>query len=542
MIDLLIGLSTPASRAAAARSLAARLGVDEVLLFVRDPELGALLPAAGMAQTLRGGPSWWQFLKEDVVADGLHRREVEFPPGCWRGASACTGDRVTVVMLGADPAAADLAALQAALPWLAATLINEQRLQWAQVELRQARELSQRSAALSQALESARSEAAQLNVQLREEDRRKDQFLAMLAHELRNPLAGVVASLQVLRHGKLDSPTQHKTLALMERQSFQLQRLVDDLMDVARVNHGKIALDLQPLVLQDVLHGSVENNRHSMQARGHTLTLRIAEQQLVVKADAMRLTQVFSNLLHNAIKYTDSGGQISIDAQQMGDSVKVSVTDSGVGIDPTMLESVFKLFQQAPVALDRSLGGLGLGLTLVRKLLALHDGRVEAHSGGHGQGSTFMVWLPLHAGPPLARAPAPGAALDAHADPLHVLVIEDNADVAEALCELLSVYGHSAESASRGKAGLARIERGDIDLVLLDLGLPDIDGYEVVKQIRAAGHRTLPVVALTGYGGADVAQAAREAGFDDHRVKPLGDDALTEVLAMAAGVARRRRG
>lgn len=538
MIDLLIGLSTPDGRAGAACGLAARLGVDEVLVFVRDPELGTMLPAAGMAQTLRAGPDWWQFLKT-AAAEGLHHAEVDLPPGSRRPATACTVGPLALVMLGGDPAAEGLAALRAALPLLAVTLANEQRRRLAEVEVQQARELSHRSMALSQALEAARSEAARLNVQLREEDRLKDQFLAMLAHELRNPLAGVVASLQTLRHGADDADPRQKTLALMERQSSQLQKLVDDLMDVARVSHGRIGVERKPVSLQDVLHGSVESNRHALDAAGHTLSLQAPGQALIVNADAVRLTQVFSNLLHNAIKYTDRGGRIGIDVTRHGGNVAVAVSDSGIGIDPAMLDSVFRLFLQAPVALDRSQGGLGLGLTLVRKLLDLHDGRVEAYSAGRGRGSTFTVWLPL-----LDAQPAPSAEPRLPASQgaaLRVLVIEDNADVAEALCELLQSYGHSADSVPDGRAGLAQIEHGGIDLVLLDLGLPDMDGYEVVRRIRAAGHHTLRVVALTGYGGHDVTQAARDAGFDDHCVKPLGGAALDRMLELACAAAAARR-
>ena len=501
-----------------------------MLLYVRDPELGVLLPAAGMPQTVRAGPGWSQFLKL-AADDGVHRSEVELPLGHRRAATSCTCGQLAVVMLGGESPPADLDELQTALPLLAATLVNEQRLRLAQVQRQQAHEMSQRSAALSRALETARSEAARLNVQLREEDHLKDQFLAMLAHELRNPLAGVVASLQVLSMSEVGAPLQRKTLELMERQCAQLQRLVDDLMDVARVSHGRIELDLQPLVLQDVLQGSIEGIRHAVEAKDHTLTLQLPDTALVVNADAMRLTQVFSNLLHNAIKYTDRGGRISVEARQEGDGVAVDVTDSGIGIDALMLDAVFELFQQAPVALDRSQGGLGLGLTLARKLLALHRGRVQAHSAGRGRGSTFTVGLPLQAGgiPIRIEAPATG-----QAGGLRVLVIEDNVDVAEALCDLLNVYGHSASFAENGLAGLEQIERGGIDLVLLDLGLPDMDGYEVARRIRAAGHHELPVVALTGYGGPEVTRATRDAGFSSHCVKPLDDTALDAVLAMAA--------
>ncbi len=529
MIDLLIGLSAPATRPAAARGLAARLAVDEVLIFVRDPELGVMLPAAGMPQTMRAGPSWRQFLRR-AADEGIHCDEVEFPAGSRRSACACNADRAAVVMLGGEPLPAGLLALQQVLPLLAIMLDNEQRLRLAEVALQQARDQSRRSGVLSQALEAARSEASSLNVQLQEEDRLKDQFLAMLAHELRNPLAGVVASLQMLRRGEVTAPQRQRALELMARQSAQLEKLVDDLMDVARVNHGRIALDPQPLVLQDVLRASVESNRHAIEAKGLALELRLPDEMLVVDADTVRLTQVFSNLLHNATKYTDRGGHIAVAMQRDGDQAVVTIADSGIGIDPNMLDAVFALFNQGPVTLDRSQGGLGLGLKLVRKLLALHGGRVTAHSQGHGLGSTFTVWLPLHAGQlPRADEPQPMPAR-----PLNVLIIEDNPDVAEALCELLSMDGHNAEPASRGQAGLARIARGGIDLVLLDLGLPDMDGYEVVRRIRAAGHRTLRVVALTGYSGPDVSRATREAGFDDHRVKPLIGSDLDEVLAKAA--------
>ena len=366
---------------------------------------------------------------------------------------------------------------------------------------------------------------------LRELNRRKDEFLATLAHELRNPLAPLLSSLAVLRlSGTLDSHRQ--LIELMERQLGHLVHLVDDLLDVSRVTSGKINLRVERLELREVIDAAAEMCRPGLARAGHRFERRVPDQPLPLDGDRTRLVQILTNVLGNACKYTPNGGHIELTAERDGPDVVVRITDTGIGIPPDMLPRVFDVFTQVGRSLDRSQGGLGLGLALVHKLVEMHGGTVWAESRGLGLGSTFVVRLPLAAGPiertaRLSRdgepAPAPRG--------LRVLVVDDNRDAADSLDLLLQFLGNETATAYSGPEALDLARRFRPHLVLLDIGLPGMTGYEVAARLRddptVAG---AVIVALTGWGTAEDRSRSREAGFDHHMTKPIDADQLAELL------------
>jgi PAS domain S-box-containing protein len=378
------------------------------------------------------------------------------------------------------------------------------------------------------------SRQKQVEEELREADRRKDEFLATLAHELRNPLAPLRNSLSVLRLAG-EGPGRERVYATMERQVDQMVRLVDDLLEVSRITSGKIALRRERVELAAVLRAAIETSGPLVEASRHRLALSLPDEPLFLDADPLRLAQVFANLLNNAAKYTEEGGQISLAARREGAAAVVSVRDDGVGIPPDRLAEVFDLFSQVDRSLGRAQGGLGIGLTLVRRLVEMHGGRVEAHSEGPGRGSEFVVTLPLAAGGARSTAsgevPAgPQAAVRA---PHRVLVVDDNVDAGESLELLLRVLGVEARVVHDGEAALAAMSSFRPAMVLLDLGMPGMDGYEVARRIRALPEAGRPlVIALTGWGQPEDRRRTREAGFHDHLVKPVGLPVLQSLLGL----------
>jgi signal transduction histidine kinase/CheY-like chemotaxis protein len=367
---------------------------------------------------------------------------------------------------------------------------------------------------------------------LEAEDRHKNEFLAMLAHELRNPLAPICNAVQVL-----DSPQGSGAIAVQARQVLRRQldhlvRLVDDLLDISRINQGKIELQCQPLNLAEVIAHAVEISRPLIESAGHALTVTCPPQPVWVYGDAVRLSQVVANLLNNAAKYTLEGGQLRLSVHDEAGQAVLRVQDTGIGIPAEVLPRIFDLFVQADHSLDRAQGGLGLGLSLVRTLVELHGGTVEAFSAGAGQGSELTIRLPLltMAAAPTSFPPeqaVPPAALRA----TRILIVDDNQDAAAMLGELLQGFGLEVMLAHDGPAALETVESTRPRIVLLDIGLPDMDGYEVARRLRqqAAGRDVL-LIALTGYGDADSRQRSRAAGCDHHLVKPVNLDALLDLI------------
>jgi len=363
-------------------------------------------------------------------------------------------------------------------------------------------------------------------------NRAKDEFLAMLGHELRNPLAPTLHALEVLRVKGEEAAARTWATEMLERQARHMARLVDDLLDISRITRGKIDLRPEPVELAQVVRRAVESCRLMIEDRRHALSLALPPEPLWIEVDPARMEQVLSNLLHNAAKYTPPGGRIAVAAERRGSEAAVTVTDDGAGIPPEMLGRIFDLFHQVDPSIARSQGGLGIGLTLVRRLVEMHGGSVEARSDGVGKGSAFTLRLPLASGPP-AEAPRPPAVVRAAGEPRRVLVVEDNVDSATALAELLRLWRHEVRVAHDGLAGVAEARAFAPDLVLLDIGLPGMDGYEVALALRAdPAFAATRLVALTSYGQERDQLRSREVGIDRHVTKPID---LAELKALLAG-------
>jgi signal transduction histidine kinase/CheY-like chemotaxis protein len=512
-----------------AACLAQALGCEELLLFVLDPEIRALVPAPGMPKTLRGGPRWRSFLKACTSA-GTREAEVDLPEDGPRLARAISTGTFLAVALGGTVDTSGMLWLQRRARLLGALLLSEQarRQQDAAVEL--AREGAARAHSLAVALDSARSAAAELNAKLRDESDRKDEFLAMLAHELRNPLAPLVNSVELLRRAAPEHPVLRRPLEVMARQLAHMARLVNDLLDVSRVSRRAIRLQREVLPLHEILQAACETVAPIVEAKRHRLVVHDSPQPIYVDGDKTRLIQVFVNLLSNAAKYTENGGLITIDVIADGGRASVVVKDNGIGIPPAMLGSIFELFSQVHSTLHRSEGGLGIGLTLARSLVDLHGGHVTAHSAGLGRGSTFVVTLPARGpsattGPPLVSDP-----LTDESRPVRVMVVEDHVDGAAMMEELLRHMNADVRVARNGNEALTMLEHFTPEVVLLDIGLPGISGYEVASCLRDRLGSNVLLVALTGFGSPDDQARARLAGFDEHLVKPASVDALQRLI------------
>ncbi|HEX5422543.1 MAG TPA: CHASE3 domain-containing protein [Candidatus Acidoferrales bacterium] len=377
--------------------------------------------------------------------------------------------------------------------------------------------------------------------QLAEANRLKNEFLAMLAHELRNPLAPIQNALHLIQAQGFDKDEDRRELwAIVQRQVESLVRLVDDLLDVSRITRGKITVHKQPVEVSTIVSRAVESGRPLIDSRLQKLEISLPHERLLVEADLTRITQVIANLLNNAAKYTPEGGHIWVRAERDGDQAVFRVRDDGVGISAEMLPKIFDLFSQSEQTLDRAQGGLGIGLTLARRLTEMHKGTVTAFSEGLGKGSEFVVRLPLltetaTVTPSSSKAPSDGMSRVSTA--MHVLVVDDNRDAANTLALLLRRWGQDVQVAYDGNEALAQAEAHPPDLILLDIGLPGRDGYEVARLIRS--HPELAnatIVALTGYGTEEDRQQSRAVGFDQHLVKPVAPDKLRGLLDSLSGV------
>jgi PAS domain S-box-containing protein len=365
---------------------------------------------------------------------------------------------------------------------------------------------------------------------LREADRRKDEFLAMLAHELRNPLAPVRSSIEIMKRTPDDAATVGKARSTIDRQMSHLERLVDDLLDVSRITRDRLELRPVRAELASIIHQAVETCRPLAEERQHQMTIDLPAEPIYLRADPVRLAQVFSNLLSNACKYTDRRGSISLAARLEGDRVTVAVKDSGVGIAADMLGRVFDMFAQGHGAAERVQGGLGIGLTLVRRLVEMHGGQVEAFSDGPNRGSEFVVRLPVLLDPS-ELAPAPPV-IERSVAPRRVLIVDDNRDAAESLAMLLDIAGHATHVAHDGLAAIEAAEAFRPQVVLLDIGLPKLSGHDAARRIRQQPWgRDMLLVALTGWGQDDDRRKSMETGFDHHLVKPIDLESLNAVLA-----------
>ena len=372
---------------------------------------------------------------------------------------------------------------------------------------------------------------ARLNHQLQEQDRRKDEFIATLSHELRNPLAPIRAAAKVIASPKVAPAQLQQAQSIVERQINHMALLLDDLLDIARITQGKLQLKKETLSLIPVVDAAVEAVRSTLDGKHQQLELSLPSEAVLLDADHLRLSQIISNLLTNAVKYSDPGSRIELVCAVQGSMLMLSVKDNGIGIAPESLSSVFDMFSQVDSFAGRSEGGLGIGLALVKGITELHGGTVEARSAGLGQGSEFIVRLPL--------AAAMAGALPAVDDPQQeqsasrrILVVDDNRDAAESLGMLLEMAGHEVRVANSGKAGLSLAQAFRPDTALLDIGMPDMTGYEVAQSLRHEPWASkLVLIALTGWGQESDRRRAQEAGFDHHLIKPVDPDRLTRVIS-----------
>ncbi len=395
------------------------------------------------------------------------------------------------------------------------------------------------------------AERVRVERQLMEADRHKDEFIAMLAHELRNPLAPIRNAVEIMRSKPASDPQLCWTREIIERQLGSLTHLVDDLLDVSRITRGKINLTREPIELATIIGRAVETTQPLLAEKQQQLQLDVADGSIQVQGDLTRLTQIVGNILANAAKYTDADGRITLAARCVGPAVEIRVRDTGIGIPPDQLPRIFDLFTQVETGQDRTPGGLGIGLALVRSLVELHGGTVTARSDGPGLGSEFIVQLPRHdssrspaepSTPPLEPATAPlepctlprmDPSAPCRAGASHrILIVDDNRDALESLTALMELAGHVVRSAPDGERALALAASFRPHVVLLDLGLPKLDGYEVARRIRAEPWgQAIALIALTGWGQDDDRRRTHESGFDSHMVKPLDLGMLADYLA-----------
>jgi CheY-like chemotaxis protein/two-component sensor histidine kinase len=367
---------------------------------------------------------------------------------------------------------------------------------------------------------------------LRDADRHKDEFLSMLAHELRNPLTPISLATHILEQPGLDDEQHRWAVATIAGRVEHITRLVDDLLDVSRISRGRIALKRDILPLDDLVENTVASMRPVIEAKNHHFALNLPDRPVYLNADPVRLTQVLTNILDNAAKYTPKGGHIDLTAMVVGQEVEISVRDDGMGMPAELIPHVFELFQQGERTLDRSQGGLGIGMSLAERLVKLHGGRIKADGAGPGQGSRFTLWLPIvSAGPPVVAEP-PGA--PAAAGNLRVLLVDDERLIAMSLGKMLTLHGYIVDVAHSGAEALAHAPQFQPQAILLDIGMPGMDGYETARRLRELpGGADFRLVAVSGYGDEAAQAQSRAAGFDSHLTKPVNYQRLAAELDLA---------
>lgn len=376
------------------------------------------------------------------------------------------------------------------------------------------------------------TEQKRAEITLREADRRKNEFLATLAHELRNPLAPIRNGLQLMGLAGGDHAAMEQTRIMMERQLVQMVRLIDDLMDVTRISSGKLELRFETFPLETAITSAIETSRPLIEEMGHELTVQGVDQPIVVRADSTRLSQVLMNLLNNAAKYTNRSGHIRLTIERQGRAVLIVVKDDGIGLAPDQIPKIFELFCQLNNSLEKTQGGLGIGLNLVKQIVQLHNGQIEVRSEGLGKGSEFSVRLPIVVDTPSAPAESDGEHHSSTKSRLRILVVDDNRDGAESLSMMLRFLGNETRTAYDGEEGVAAADDFRPHVIFLDIGLPKLNGYDVCRQIRNQPWcKNVLIVAVTGWGQAEDRRRSQEAGFDHHMVKPVNSTALMKLLA-----------
>lgn len=543
-LQLIAALAGKAARQTVARQLAAFYQADDLIIFLRDQQVGLFLPAPDFSRNLKGSKAWQRFLtrcdEHGCAEDWLEFVSVSNPVPV---VGVRGQEDLIVVLIGEHCAINEGDELFQLSSLLAHAFDAERQSEALVAQTSLAREKEMSANLLAQSLDKARARLAstlndvrQAQEALRLADKRKDEFLAILAHELRNPLAPIGNGIELLKHAEQNPQILPNVRKMMDGQLRHMVRLIDDLMDVSRITRGKISLHKQEVPLKRLIDHAIEGAKPFINQQNHRLSLHMMDDSILVHVDSTRITQVFSNLLNNAAKYSDPGGSIHIDVYADANEVTVSIRDTGMGLNEQELTSIFDMFVQSDCVAGYARGGLGIGLTLVKNLVELHEGRVRAKSAGRGQGSEFIVTLPRAQKKPelepINDAERPLVA--AHDNQLRVLIVDDNEASARSMCMIAELLGHQAQVAFRGAEALEKAERLQPQVILLDIGLPDISGYEVCHRLRAVPNfaKTL-IVAQTGWGQATDRQKGAEAGFDDYLVKPLDMGDLSKVFAMA---------
>lgn len=530
-------------RKALVQQLAPLYRADDLAVFLKDRQVNLFLPIPGLSQRLRNGRAWQSFLarcdQDGRAQDRLQWAGNEQPVTVMAVRSSANA---ILVLVGDSAHIEDDDELLIMLPMLAWAFDKENQARASAANAALALEKETSAHLLAEALDKARAklaaalvEAQRAHAALHLADQRKDEFLAILAHELRNPLAPLGNGIELLKFAEDNPGLLPDIRRMMDNQLRQMVRLIDDLMDVSRITRGKVTLKFQRVPLMQIIDAAIEGARPTIDRLQHTLNVSASDENIILNADAARLAQVFSNLLTNAAKYTDPGGRIDLSVSGTPTEVVITVKDSGVGLDAGEVDNIFDMFVQVNRSSEDARGGLGIGLTLVKRLVELHRGTVIAKSEGRGAGSEFIVTLPkatLRQAPSPKQSPSP--ANDLHCEPLSLLIVDDNEASASTMSTIAELLGHEPDIAFTGRDALAKARLRPPNILLLDIGLPDISGYEVCRRLRQepAFDRTL-IVAQTGWGQERHKQRGREAGFDYYLVKPLNMEHLQKIIGLA---------
>lgn len=517
------------------------------LLLIDDDEDDYVLARETLTDTMRQpfAATWARSYDEGLAAIRSHQFDVvllDYRLGSRTGVEFLREPEVQsvgvpiILLTGQGERAVDLEAMQAGaadyLPKFHLQDTLERTIRHALERHRNRAALRQMNELLEERVAERTSDLERANAALKDADRRKDEFIAILAHELRNPLAPIANALSLIEAAEDDLDTCREARTILQRQLDHMVRLVDDLLEVSRLSQGKIELRKSEVTLSDVVQQAVEIARPGMERSSQILVQNLAPAPIRLWADPTRLTQVIGNLLNNASKFTPQAGRIEISTRLNGTVAEIAVRDTGIGIEPLQLPLIFDLFTQLDSSLERTQGGLGIGLTLVKNLVQMHGGTVEAHSKGRNQGSEFIVRLPVESSSPTLRTPTPAPTLQTLSGRRRILVVDDNRDSANTLAMLLKLSKHEVVTAYDGLAAVESFKGSLPDVVLMDIGLPGMSGLDAARVIRDLPEgKDVALVAMTGWGQEEDRQRTKEAGFDRHLVKPVDRSALIQLLS-----------
>ena len=543
-----MSLIEPGTRAANARELAHALGAEDLLIFVADVEVGALLPAPGFPQTLPHGRQWRKFLEATV--EGARHRGMLRSPGADREGE-CLGlaasDGSVLVLVGGAPAAGEAEAIIEVLPLLSRSLVSEQSSIAAAGHAQAARTAASQAHTLAEKLSATRAELQAALAAAEAAGRAKDDFLAVVSHELRTPLNAILGWVQLILMDRLDAATRKRALESIERNAKSQARLIEDILDISRIVAGRFRLNVAPVDLASTIETALDVVRPAAEVKGVRLQAVLDSNLSPISGDAERLQQILWNLLSNAITHTPAGGRVFVKLQRVNSHVEMCVEDSGKGIDPAFLPHIFERFRQEENSATRRHTGLGLGLAITRHLVELHGGEIHAQSGGPGRGSTFAVKLPLaavqsHSIERVAKlgvADSGGHRQLASLDGLRILVVDDEADVRDLVATILRESGASVTAVRSAAEAIEAFATVTPNIVVSDIEMPGEDGYSLIRKLRTgtllAGH-TVPAIALSAYAGPGDRMRALDAGFQLHVSKPVEP---AELVAVLANLARR---